>query len=207
MCVCVCVCVRARARARACAFVFAARSWLHADNSTAIVDVTSDCRVTSLAAVTNIPLLRASLMTCHGVMDDVRNVRPSMETYIGAAFSFLRCFGSCLARVVLLTEQQAGRERSGCDKADSERRGVGGGGGVVKKGKGERERREGGGREIRRERERRGGEGGGAGYLLMKYMLAVKHLVVTRLGVKGGRVVKKKEGEREERERERESTG
>ena len=78
------------------------------DNVTTIVDMTSDCRVTALAAVTNIALLRTSVVSCRDVIRDVKNVRPTLVTYTNAAFSYLQYFGSCLARVVLLTEYQTG---------------------------------------------------------------------------------------------------
>ena len=72
--------------------------------------MTSDCRITALSTVTNITLLRTSLVSCRDVMRDAINVRPTLETYTNAAFSYLRLFGSCLARVVLLTEFHTGNK-------------------------------------------------------------------------------------------------
>ncbi|KAL8573214.1 hypothetical protein ACOMHN_036199 [Nucella lapillus] len=85
-----------------------ARHWLSLDNVTSIVDMTSDCRVTSVSALEGIPLVRASLVSCRDVMHDVRNVRMTTEVYVKAGFSFLESMGSCLARVVLLSERHAG---------------------------------------------------------------------------------------------------
>ncbi|XP_025114965.1 ionotropic receptor 25a-like isoform X2 [Pomacea canaliculata] len=82
-----------------------AQKWLADDNRTAVVDMTNDCRLSALAAVTQLPLVRASVVSCDHVYSRTVSARATLQTYVTASFTTTpQGFSNCLARVVLVTE-------------------------------------------------------------------------------------------------------
>lgn len=88
-----------------------AQKWLADDNRTAVVDMTNDCRLSALTAVTQLPLVRASVVSCDHVYSRTVSARATLQTYVTASFTTTpQGFSNCLARVVLVTEYATGEE-------------------------------------------------------------------------------------------------